>query len=102
MDFMNLQMLKIGCVNYTHFPKSGHIYIYIYIYLYNKYIANIASYIIHMHAVTWKKLQLQYKILASSTSISIVIPLISSGTSLFTFLHGVCAYRPPMTMPKRE
>ena len=24
-DFMNLQILKIGCVNYTHFCKSGHI-----------------------------------------------------------------------------
>ena len=24
--FMNLQMSKIGCVNYAHFPKSGHIY----------------------------------------------------------------------------
>ena len=23
--FMHLQMLKIGCVNYAHFPKSGHI-----------------------------------------------------------------------------
>ena len=27
--FMHLQMLKIGCVNYASFPKSGHIYRYI-------------------------------------------------------------------------
>ena len=23
--FISLQILKIGCVNYTHFPKSGHV-----------------------------------------------------------------------------
>ena len=27
MAFMNLQMLKIGYVNYARFPKSGHIYL---------------------------------------------------------------------------
>ena len=28
-SFMNLQMSKIGCVNYACFPKSGHIWYYV-------------------------------------------------------------------------
>ena len=28
---MDLQMWKIGCVNYAHFPKSGHQYKLLYI-----------------------------------------------------------------------
>ena len=31
VGFVDLQMSKIGCVNYARFPKSGHIYIATYI-----------------------------------------------------------------------
>ena len=51
MVFMDIQMSKIGCVNYARFPKSGHIYIYTHIFISKLYICIHDHWLVESHAV---------------------------------------------------